>query len=98
MKRKILSLSLALVSASVILPAYAGHEARFEAKQMINLKDGGVLYVFADGKMAKENKWGHAESLAKVSTVETADGKTMTVTSNEVMRLSTLLERGHRGD
>jgi len=98
MKRTILSLALAVISASAVLPAYAGHEARGGAKQMINLKDGGVLYVFGDGKMAKEDKWGRAESLAKVRTVETADGTTMTVTSNEVMRLSELLERGHRGD
>jgi len=98
MKLKILSLALVVASASVVLSAHAGDAARREAKQMINLQDGGVLYIFADGKMAKENKYGNAESLLKDSTVQTADGQTLKVTSNEVARLSRLLEAGHRDD
>ena len=98
MKRKILSLALVAFSASVVLPAYAGDAARREAKQIINLQDGGTLYVFSDGKMAKENKYGHAESLRQNTTLQTADGQTLTVTSNEVARLNYLLQEGHRGD
>jgi len=98
MKLKILSLALVSFSASAVLPAYAGDAARRESKQIINLQDGGTLYVFSDGKMAKENKYGHAEPLRQNTTLQSTDGKTLTVTSNEVARLDYLLREGHRGD
>jgi len=92
-----LSLVWIALSASAVLPAHAADAARREAKEVINLQDGGALYIFSDGKMAKEGKYGYAEVLRTGTTLQTADGNTIKVTSNEVMRLSGLLEQGHRG-
>jgi len=59
---------------------------------VIALADGGALYLFDDGLMAKEDRYGRATSV-KVGTV----GRKLTMTSNEVARLSQLLDLDHRG-
>lgn len=95
MKFKFASLALIAVSASVVLPAHAEDAARQQAKQVISLQDGGTLYIFKDGKMAKANKYGRIEHLRKGDNIQTVDGQTLTATSNEVARLDFLLMDGH---
>jgi hypothetical protein len=79
------------------LPSFAGDAAAAAAKEMINLKDGSTLYVFSDGKMALESKYGKAEFLMKGQTLQTADGRTIKADSNEIARLDSLLKQGHGG-
>jgi hypothetical protein len=88
---------IAVIAVVAISPAHAGHAAREAAKQVIALADGGTLYVFHDGLMAKENRYGRATSLEVGAVVEAKDGRKITMTSNEVARLSQLLDLDHHG-
>ncbi len=91
MNARFLVLALSLSAAS----AFAGDAARATAKEMIPLKNGETLYIFEDGRMARENAYGRAVYLKAGETLQTADGKTIQATSNEVARLSYLLMKGH---
>lgn len=75
--------------------AFAGDAAKNQAAATHQLRDGGTLYVFKDGKMAKESKYGKAVYLTKGETLETVDGKRIVASSNEVARLGGLISEGH---
>ncbi len=91
----------AIAAAALIIaassPANAMHAAREAAKQVLQLTDGGTLYIFPDGLMAKEDRYGRATSQKIGTVVQTTDGRQVTMTSNEVARLSLLLDQDHRG-
>jgi hypothetical protein len=91
MNARFLILALSLSAAS----AFAGDVARATAKELIPLKNGEMLYVFEDGLMARENAYGRAVYLKAGETLQTADGRTIQATSNEVARLNYLLQKGH---
>lgn len=94
MKLKISIAALALVATS----AFANHAALNASKEVVQLKDGGTLYVFQNGKMAKEDRYGRAQYLKANEVLETADGRKITATSNEVALLHSLLLEGHSGN
>ena len=52
-------LSILVISMAALAPAFALDAARSEAKQVIALQNGETLYVFKDGLMAKESKYGN---------------------------------------
>lgn len=91
------AIAAAILVIAATSPAYAMHAAKEAAKQVLQLSDGGTLYIFPDGLMAKEDRFGRAASQKIGTVVETADGKKVTMTSNEVARLSQLLDQDHRG-
>ncbi len=84
--------SLALLSGA---SAFAGDAARDAAKEVIPLKSGDSLYIFKDGLMAKESAFGTAMHIRKGEVLEAADGRKIEVTSNEVARMSYLINKGH---
>ncbi len=88
---------VAAIAAVATSPAHAGHAAREAAKQVVALADGGTLCVCERGLMAKEDRYGRATSVKVGTVVETMDGRKITMTSNEVARLSQLLDLDHRG-
>jgi len=88
-------LSILVLSMAALAPAFSMDAARSEAKQVIALQNGETLYVFKDGLMAKESKFGSVVHLSKGEVVQTADGKSITTMGNEVARLSSLLNKGH---
>ncbi|MDZ4103386.1 MAG: CopK family periplasmic copper-binding protein [Hydrogenophaga sp.] len=88
-------LSILVLSMAALAPAFAMDSARSEAKQVIALQNGETLYVFKDGLMAKESKYGNVIHLSKGEVVQTADGKSITTMGNEVARLYVLLNKGH---
>lgn len=92
-----LKFSIAAISL-VATSAFAGHAAQEAAEKTIPLKDGGLLYIFKDGTMAKEDGYGRAQSLKINDVIETTNGKSVTVTSNEVALLNSLLLEGHSGN
>ncbi|MBN9373605.1 CopK family periplasmic copper-binding protein [Hydrogenophaga sp.] len=94
MKLNITVFALSLLASS----AFASDAANQEAKQTVALKDGGILYVFKDGKMAKEDRYGRAEYLRSGIVLQTVDGKEITASSNEVARLDYLLKKGHNNN
>ena len=89
--------AVALFAAVTTSPAHAGHAAKEAAKHVIALADGGALYLFDDGLMAKEDRYGRATSVKVGTVIETKDGRKLTMTSNEVARMSQLLDLDHRG-
>ena len=62
---------------------------------MIELKDGSTLYVFKDGKMAIENRYGRATRMDPGAVVETRDGRQIKLESDEVARLDNLINQDH---
>ena len=96
MNRYFISLVLATASTFTVAPAFADDAAREQAKQVLKLKDGGTLYVFENGKMAKEDKNGRATTLKQGEVLETESGEKITSTGNEAGALGVLLQRGHQ--
>jgi len=74
--------------------AFASDEARAAAKEVIELKDGSTVYIFKDGKMAMEDKYGRATRMKKETVMETKDGRKIIMHGDEVMRLDSLLRHG----
>lgn len=85
-----------LILTLAAAPAFASDYARAEASKVVALKGGETLYVFKDGKMAKENRFGRAVYLQPSEILETADGQKITAVGNEVARLSILLKKDTR--
>ena len=83
--------------SAVAITAFANSEyARRDAKQVIELKDGSIVYVFDSGKMAMESKYGQAVRMNPGTVMETKDGQKITMVGDEVARLSTLLRQNYR--
>ncbi|MCG3187661.1 MAG: hypothetical protein IOMNBAOH_02314 [Rhodocyclaceae bacterium] len=98
MKTKLAKLALiAVLSSAGATSAFAHDAARAEAKQIIDLKDGSTLYIFKDGKMAMEDRYGRAIRTSPGAVVETSDGRKITTQSDEVARLNSLIIQGHEG-
>lgn len=85
---------VAALSAVSALAAASELDARNAAKQVIDLKDGSTVYVFDNGKMGLENKYGIAVRTEPGTTLQTADGRTITMVGDEVARLDILLQQG----
>lgn len=88
-------LNILILSLAAAAPAFAMDVARSDAKEVIALQNGETLYVFKDGRMAKESKFGSVLHLKKGEVVQTADDKSITTVGNEVARLNSLLLKGH---
>lgn len=98
MKTNLAKLALiAVLSTAGAVTAFAHDVARAEAKQMIELKDGSTLYIFKDGKMAMEDRYGRATRMELGAVMETKDGQRIKMESDEVARLQTLIDQGHFG-
>ncbi len=94
MKTSIAVLSLALATAAAA-PAFASDALAQTTHQSLNLKDGSTLYIFEDGKMAREDRYGRAAYLMQGEVLELADGRKVTAVGNEIVRLHSLLNDGH---
>lgn len=88
---------IAVLSTAGVTSAFAHDAARAEAKQVIDLKDGSTLYIFKDGKMAMEDRYGRATRTNVGIVVESSDGRKITTQSDEVARLNSLIIKGHEG-
>ena len=96
MKIKIASALVVAGLSAFAVPSFANDAATADAQKLYRLKDGGTLYVFKDGKMAKEDRYGRAAYLKQGEVLELADGRKVPAVGNEVARLDGLLNDGHR--
>lgn len=96
MKSNLIAVALAAAVAGSAVPAFARDKLQQETPQVISLKDGSTLYIFKDGKMARENKFGQPWLFKKGEILETTDGRKLTPVGNEVARLDGLLRDGHQ--
>lgn len=69
LKKMLMVAALCTMGAS----AYAVDAAQVE--KSIELKDGSMVYIFKDGKMAMEDKVGRAVRMKKDTVMETKDGQ-----------------------
>ena len=95
MKRHLTTIVLAAALAGVAAPVFADDAAKQEAKEVMNLKDGSTLYLFKNGKMAKENKLGRVVHLKSGEVLEAVDGRKVVAVGNEVGPLDSLKKAGH---
>ena len=91
MKATLFTLAVAFAAAGVSVPVFARDALPQATQQVLALKDGSTLYVFKDGKMAKEDRYGRAAYLKQGEVLELADGRKVTAVGNEVARLDVLL-------
>lgn len=94
MKSKLLAIALA--DAVAAAPVFAGDVAQQQARQVVKRKDDSTLYIFKDGKMARENKFGFPWLVKADEVLETADGCKLTSVGNEAARLDGLLKDGRQ--
>ena len=80
-RKSLIALSLVVTALSA---AAAGDADRVRS---IQLKDGTTLHHYKDGKMAMEDKTGNVLYMQEGAKMEAADGKTITMSGNEVARL-----------
>ena len=90
-----IALCMAVALAGTAVPVLARHSVPDTAQQIINLKDGSILYVFKDGSMAREDKYGRPSVLKRGEVLEVADGSKLAAVGNQVARLGVLLSDGH---
>lgn len=72
------------------VPAFAGTwpaPESWQVAQRIELKDGTFLNVYKDGKSAMENRFGHSVSMQPGQTMQSKDGRTVTMAGNETLRV-----------
>ena len=96
MKSNLLSIALVAAVAATAVPVFARDAAELAARQVITLKDGSTLFVFKDGRMAREDKLGRAILLKSGQVLEATDGRRLTTVGNESARLGVLLKDGHQ--
>ncbi len=84
-------------TSAVAASVFAGDAARANAEKAIELKDGSTVYLFKDGKMAMEDRLGRAVRMKPGHVMETKDGQKIMMHGDEVMRLDSLLRKGHEG-
>lgn len=85
---------IGVTCSMVTLAAFAVDLSKVE--KSLPLKDGSTVYVFKDGKMGMENKYGRVESMKEGHVMETKDGQKVIMIGNEVMRLDEVLHGWHR--
>lgn len=90
------NIGIFIASLALLAPTFAMDAARSQAEQVIALQRGETLYVFKDGLMAKEDKFGRPAYLGIGETVQSVDGQKIAVKGNEVARLALLLKTGHQ--
>ncbi|MCM2295634.1 CopK family periplasmic copper-binding protein [Rhodoferax sp.] len=78
---------IALGLVATALSAVAAGAGDADRVQSIQLKDGTTMHHYKDGKMAMEDKNGKIVYMKEGVKMETTDGKTITMTGNEVARL-----------
>lgn len=83
-------------SATAPVQLVTAAEAPPNTAETYMLKDGSALYVFKDGKMGMEDRFGRALSMKEGQTMETADGQSIVMKGNEVWRVREA-HRIHRG-
>ena len=66
-------------------------------EKLIQLTDGSTVYIFADGKMAMESRFGGAAHMEPGHVMQTKDGKQIVMNGNEVARLDQVLARNRIG-
>jgi len=91
-------LAIAVLTALTAAATASEIEAREAASQIVELQDGSTLYVFPNGKMAVENRYGRSAYTRPGTALTAADGTRIMMVGNEVSYLDGLLRKGQGGE
>lgn len=92
-----MSIRKSIIALSLVVPALSAFALDTSGvEKSLQLKDGSTLYLFKDGKMAMEDKYGRAVRMKVGESMTTTDGKSIVITSDEVARLSQAIQL-HQG-
>lgn len=97
MKSIAIAFSLSTLLAITAAPAFASHALESSVKAKVDLPAGATLYIFLNGKMAKEDAHGCAVMIRPGEVIAARDGPEIAAIGNEVARLDYLLREGHGG-
>jgi hypothetical protein len=84
-----------VATAIFAMSAYAADASKVE--KSFELKNGSTVYIFKDGKMAMEDKYGRVATMKKGQVMETKDGQRLIMIGNELSRLEAILHNDHKG-
>ena len=88
MKSRTLIVAAAMSAFSLTAFANDRFPNAWPMEKQVELKDGGRLLLYKDGKMAVEDKYGNPVwTIKSGGTVEARNGEKITVNSNEIQRL-----------
>ena len=76
---------IAVALSALTVSAFAVDANNVE--KSIPLKDGATVYVFKDGKMGMEDKFGRTTRMKEGHVMETKDGQSIIMIGDEVARL-----------
>ena len=76
---------LVVAISTLVTSAFAFDDA--QVQRVVQLNDGSTVYIFNDGKMAMENRYGRTERMAPGHVMETKDGQKIIMRGDEVARL-----------
>ncbi len=85
--------------AVIAMIAVTGSAFAVDASQVaksIALKDGSTVYVYKDGKMGMEDKYGRSVYMDPGHVMETKDGKKIIMIGNEIYRVDEILHGQHK--
>ena len=81
---------IVVAGSTVALSALAVDTSKVD--KSIELKDGSTVYLFKDGKMGMEDKFGKAVRMKEGHVMETKDGQRVIMVGDEVARLESILK------
>ncbi|NMM12831.1 MAG: CopK family periplasmic copper-binding protein [Rhodoferax sp.] len=83
-----MSIRKSIIALSLVLPALSVFALdNADIAKSVQLKDGSTMHQFKDGKMSMEDKYGRAVRMKEGMTMETIDGKSVTMNGDEVGKL-----------
>ena len=91
LKKSLLVIALSALTTAAFAAESDAHNA---ARQVIALRDGSTAYVFANGRMGVEDRFGHAIVTKPGTILQTADGGTITMVGDQRGYLNSLLTMG----
>lgn len=88
--RKTICFSFVIAMGAIATSAYAIHAD--DVAKVHELSDGSTLYIFKDGKMGMEDKFGRPLTMREGQVMETKEGRRIEMAGNEVWRVERILE------
>ncbi|GCB05268.1 periplasmic Cu(I)/Cu(II)-binding protein CopK [Ralstonia sp. SET104] len=85
-----------IAAVVAVAPLFAFAADMTDVVKTYELKNGSTVYVFKNGNMGVENKFGQAVRVKEGQVMETKDGTTIVMKGNELARVEVLLLRRNR--
>lgn len=86
-RKSLIALSLVATALSAIAAGADPAKGDAAIAQSVKLKDGTTMHHYKDGKMSMEDALGKIVYMKDGMSMETTDGKTISMSGNEVGRL-----------